>query len=122
MIIVPEDAELIAEVEVLNKDVGFVTEGQDVRVKLDTFPFTKHGLVNGKISDIADDAIENEALGLVFKARINLLDNQVKVDGKTVKLHPGMSVSAEIKTGERRAVELFLGAFQKTADESFNER
>ena len=73
MMIVPKEASLVAEVEVLNKDVGFISEGQDVRVKVDAFSYTKYGLVEGKVIDVADDAVEREGIGPVFRTRIRLL-------------------------------------------------
>ena len=122
MMIVPRDASMVAEVEILNKDVGFISEGQDVRVKVDSFLYTKYGLVEGKVLDVADDAVEREGLGPVFRARIRLLQDRLMVEGQPESLRPGMSVTAEIKTGERRVIEFFLDPFLRTRDESLNER
>ena len=122
MMIVPRQAVLIAEVEILNKDVGFVADGDDVRVKVDAFTYTKYGLVEGKVIDVADDAIDREGLGPVFKARIELLQNEILVDGQPEPLRPGMSITAEVKTGERRVIDFFLDPFLRTRDESLNVR
>ena len=122
LVVVPKDARLIAEVDILNKDIGFISEGQDVRVKVDTFLYTKYGLVEGKVMDIADDAVEQEGIGPVFKTQVRLLKNEVFVDDQSVKLRPGMSVTAEVKTGTRRVIEFFLDPFLRTRDESLNVR
>jgi len=49
MVIVPENNTLELEARVLNKDIGFVRKGQNVEIKLETFPFTKYGSVPGKV-------------------------------------------------------------------------
>ena len=122
MMIVPRDARLIAEVEILNKDVGFVHEGQSVRVKVDAFNYTRYGLIDGEVMDVADDAVEREGLGAVFRMRIRLLQDEMVVEGKTVRLRPGMSVTAEVRTGERRVIDFFLDPFRRARDESLNVR
>ena len=45
MIIVPDNAEAVVEAHILNRDIGFIREGQKVRVKLEAFPFTDYGIV-----------------------------------------------------------------------------
>ena len=122
MNIVPEDYKLEAEVQILNKDIGFVRAGQEAEIKIDSFPFTKYGTIKGKIRTISGDAIQDEKLGLVFNARLNLEDNKIKADGQIVQLKPGMSVTAEIKTGKRRVIEYLLSPVMKYLDESMRER
>ncbi|MGI9407354.1 MAG: HlyD family type I secretion periplasmic adaptor subunit, partial [Hyphomicrobiaceae bacterium] len=63
--IVPQGTRLEVEATILNKDVGFVQEGQEVEIKIDTFPFTRYGLVVGKIENIWRDAVPDEEHGLV---------------------------------------------------------
>ncbi len=48
--VVPDGSTLVVEAMVLNRDVGFVHEGQTVRVKLEAFPFTRYGVVNGRLT------------------------------------------------------------------------
>lgn len=122
MNIVPEDYKLEAEVQILNKDIGFVRAGQEAEIKIDSFPFTKYGTIKGKIRTISGDAIQNEKLGLVFNARLDLEDNKIKADGQIVQLKPGMSVTAEIKTGKRRVIEYLLSPVMKYMNESMRER
>jgi multidrug resistance efflux pump len=57
LVIVPEQSGLVVEANVLNRDVGFVREGQDVRVKLVPSPFTRYGIVEGKLAFLSRNAI-----------------------------------------------------------------
>ena len=122
MNLVPEDYKLEAEVQILNKDIGFVRPEQDVEIKIDSFPFTQYGTIKGKVRNISGDAIQDEKLGLVFNARLTLLDNKIKADGQIIQLKPGMSVTAEIKTGKRRVIEYLLSPVMKYLNESMRER
>lgn len=122
MIIVPQSAQLEIEAYVENKDIGFVYEGQTVAIKLDAFPFTKYGTLDGKIVDLSDDAISDEDKGLIYKARVSLKQSVIQVEDKLVKLGPGMAASVEIKTGQRRLIEFFLAPLLKYKDESIRER
>jgi len=122
MVIVPEDAELQVEAMLLNKDIGFVEEGQKAEVKVDTFNFTKYGFIDGKILTISDDAIQDENLGLVYSARIQLDKDELQVGERMVKLSPGMSVTTEVKTGTRRLIEYFLSPLLRYKQESLGER
>lgn len=122
MNIVPEDYKLEADVMILNKDIGFVRPEQDVEIKIDSFPFTKYGTIKGKVRNISGDAVQDEKLGLIFPSRLTLLDNKILADGQVVQLKPGMSVTAEIKTGKRRVIEYLLSPVMKYLNESMRER
>ena len=122
MNIVPENYKLEAQVMILNKDIGFVRPEQDVEIKIDSFPFTKYGTLKGKVHNISGDAVQDEKLGLVFNARLTLSDNKIKADGQIIRLKPGMSVTAEIKTGKRRVIEYLLSPVMKYLNESMRER
>lgn len=122
MVIVPLDNPLEVEARVPNKDIGFVHAGQVAEVKVETFPFTKYGTLAGELLDVSSDAIQDEKLGLVFAARVRLARDTLQVDGRTVRLSPGMAVTVEVKTGKRRLIEYFLGPLLTYADESLRER
>ena len=122
MKLVPSDSVLEVEAMVLNKDVGFVKEGQDVSIKIDSFPYTRYGTINGKLAHLSRDAVENEQLGLVYIARISMEKDFVRVEDKDVRLSAGMNTSAEIKTGRRRLIEIILTPFMEYASESLRER
>lgn len=120
--IVPVEQALEVEALVLNKDIGFVREGQEVAIKIDSFPFTRYGLINGEVVSISDDAVQHEHLGLVYAARVQMERATMDIDGKTIQLSPGMAVSAEVKTGQRRIAEYLLSPVAKSARESMRER
>ncbi len=122
MVIVPQSAKLEIEAYVKNKDIGFVHEGQSVAVKLDAFPFTRYGTLDGKITDVSDDAVSDENKGLIYKARVSLEQTAIQVGDKQLRLSPGMAASVEIKTGRRRLIEFFLAPLLKYKDESIRER
>ncbi|MEB5887484.1 HlyD family type I secretion periplasmic adaptor subunit [Enterobacter roggenkampii] len=122
MVIVPENAPQEAEVMVLNKDVGFVREGQSVEIKVDAFPYTRYGTLHGNILHVSRDAVKDEKLGLVFPAQISLSHSSMDIDGHTVPLQAGMSMTADIKTGERRVIDYLLSPLQQYASEALRER
>lgn len=107
MVIVPSNQPVEVEAMLENKDIGFVRPGQEVEVKVDTFNFTKYGVVHGIAQSISNDAIEDERLGLVYGARIQLAENSVIVGNKKLSLSPGMSIRAEIKTDKRKSSIFF---------------
>ena len=120
--IVPEGRQVEIEAYLPNKDIGFVFPGQAARVKVETFPFTRYGTVDAMIVDVSDDAIADPDLGLVYKVRGFLKAEHIRVDGRFIKLTPGMAVTAEIKTGKRRILEYFLSPVLRYKDESIKER
>lgn len=120
--IVPSDAPLIIKANVLNKDIGFLKLGQEVAVKIDTFSFQKYGLLHGNIIEISKDAIEDEKLGLIYEIKIKPKSLDIKVEGEIKQLEIGMSVIAEVKTGKRRVIELFIYPIIKYMDEGLSVR
>ena len=122
MVIVPGSASVSAEVTLENKDIGFVTPGQDVAIKLETFPFTRYGTVNATVQKVTQDAVNDEKRGAIFPATLKLDKTSIDVDGKPIKLAPGMNITAEIKTGQRRVIEYLLSPIQRAGGESLRER
>ena len=122
MVIVPSDQPVEVEAMLENKDIGFVRPGQEVEIKVETFTFTKYGVVHGTVLSISNDAIEDEKRGLLYSTRIRLKENSINVGGKQIALSPGMSVRAEVKTDKRKVIDYFLSPLQQYADESLGER
>lgn len=122
MVIVPQDNPLEVEAFVPNKDIGFIRQGQSAQVKVETFTFTKYGIVEGEVVHVSSDAIQDEKLGLIFSARVRLKKDTIWVEDRPVKLSPGMAVTVEIKTGKRRLIEYFLGPLIQYSSESLRER
>lgn len=122
MVVVPENETLEVEAWLENKDVGFVREGQNATIKIDAFPFTKYGTISGAITQLSRDAIETEKMGWVFGMRISLDRTSMLINGTSVNLSPGMSVTTEVVTGKRRIFEYVLSPITKSIEESARER
>lgn len=122
MVIVPSDQPVEVEAMLENKDVGFVRPGQAVEVKVETFNFTKYGVVDGTVVSVSSDAIEDEKLGLVYSARIQLAEDSIAVGNGRIALSPGMAIRAEVKTDKRKVIDYFLSPLQQYVDESLAER
>lgn len=120
--IVPDNDTLEVEATVLNTDIGFVRPGQPATVKIDSFPYTRYGYLQGTVTSVSHDAAQDERLGLVFPARVTLQRSAVMVDGVPVRLTPGMSLSVEIRTGRRRIIGYLLSPLQQHAGEALRER
>jgi hemolysin D len=144
MMIVPADSHLEAEAMVSNRDIGFVNPGEPAEIKIDTFNFTRYGLLHGEVLSVSQDAIvrdkpadksgseksrgaladssEPEGQELQYAARISLDRTQMLVENKLVNLAPGMAVTVEIRTGSRRVIEYVLSPLLRYRQESLRER
>ena len=122
MVIVPDDVPLEVEAFLLNKDVGFVYAGQRAEIKVESFPYTRYGLIEGEVRHVSRDSIEQEGIGRVYPMRVTLKETRVQVKDLWKNLQPGMSVTVEVKTGKRRLLEFFLAPFMKYQDEAMKER
>ena len=122
MVIVPRDALVTAEVVIDNKDIGFVNAGQAAVIKLETFPYTRYGTVGATVSSVSADAVTDEQRGAIFPAVLALQQTSIDVDGKRIGLSPGMNLSAEITTGQRRVIDYLLSPVRQAMGESLRER
>ena len=110
------------EASILNKDIGFVHEGQPTVIKMEAFPFTRYGTLDGEVTEVSDDAIEDEKLGLLFTARIAVPNPKLLVEDKLLPLSPSMVATVEIKTGSRTMMEYVLSSVMKATGEAGRER
>ena len=137
MTLVPRGEQLLAEVWVSNQDVGFVREGQPVKVKLAAFQFTKYGMVEGSVRQVSADATEapsantrSDALTgrdrpmgpLAYRAIVELKSQHLDADGARYALAPGMQIAAEINLGTRTVLEYLLSPVRKAFHEAARER
>lgn len=144
LVIVPAESHLEIEAMVLNRDIGFVHAGQDAQVKVDTFNFSRYGLLHGKVLSVSPDAItrdkpqgkavndnsqgaedatsEPKGQELIYAARVSLDRTQMQVDDRLVNLSPGMAVTVEIRTGARRIISYLLSPLIRYKHESLRER
>lgn len=123
MLIVPEGTQMEIEAWVANKDIGFVYAGQTAEVKVETFSFQKYGTLDGKLVEISSDAIEDKDKGLVYRAIVRAdIDYFALANERKVYISPGMAVTAEIKTRQKRIIEYFMDPFIKYKSEGLRER
>lgn len=122
MTIVPKDAQKVIKAKVLNQDVGFVEEGMPVSIKIDTFNFQKYGILNGVVTVVSPNSIEDEKLGDVFEVYIEPKNTTLLVEGKEQTIKYGMTTTNEIKIGKRRIIEFFIYPLIKYMDESIKVR
>ena len=137
--LVPGNEPLHAEVMINNDDVGFVHEGQHVKVKLAAYPFQKYGMVEGKVTHVSADAADGQGQGKQnqpnqngqnsqtndqagYKAIVTLNAQALTASGKTFDLTPGMQVAAEINQGKRTILEYLLSPVQGVFQEAARER
>jgi len=126
MRIAPAGVGVEVEAKLPNKDVGFVRAGMPVAVKVETFPFTRYGVLRGTVSNVSDDAVSDKrpdgSEELTYLVRVKLERDTMAVDGHTVRLEPGMAVTAEVKTGHRRVIQYVLSPLAKAVHEAGRER
>ncbi len=142
-VVVPRDSELEIEAMVSNRDIGFVFAGQDAEIKVDTFNFTRYGLLHGRVQSVSRDAIardrhdepsraaptgaqsttsEPNGQELVYAARVVLDRAQMEIEGGPVQLLSGMAVTVEIRTGSRRIISYLLSPLVRYRQEVLRER
>lgn len=145
MRIVPEGQRLEIEVYFPNKEIGFISVGQLVAIKVEAFPFTRYGTLTGKVMRVARDAVpeadvrQTEAdasravssqeiagsqrvQGLVYPVVIEVPQTGMNINGRSVDLVPGMAVTAEIKTGKRRVLEYLFAPLVEVTNRAMRER
>ena len=142
LVVVPVGTHLEIEAMVSNRDIGFVHPGQEAEIKVETFNFTRYGLLHGKVLHVSQDAITREKSQdksgnkpqgsegntdpkpdeLVYAARVSLNHTQMQIEDKLVNLSPGMAVTVEIKTGSRTVLNYLLSPLLRYKQESLRER
>ena len=141
----PREFALEIEAYVLNRDIGFVSVGQEAVVKVESFPFTRYGSIKARVTRIARDAIpapdasaiegdptrasnsEGFAGGertqnLVFAVVLEPATSTIAVDGVDQPLTSGMAVTVELKTGARRLIEYIFSPLVEVASRAMRER
>ena len=143
LVVVPSDSRLEIEAMVSNSDIGFVHPGQEAEIKVDTFNFTRYGLLHGQVLTVSQDAVirdrqqdrsndrrlgtqndssEPKGQELNYSARISLDRTKMQIDDRMVNLSPGMAVTVEIKTGSRRILSYLLSPLLRYRQETLRER
>ena len=144
LVVVPADTHLEIEAMVSNRDIGFIHPGQAAEIKVDTFSFTRYGLLHGQVLSVSQDAItrdkpqdkaggenvqgaestssEPKGQELLYAARVSLDRTQMQIDDNIVSLSPGMAVTVEIKTGARSIISYLFSPLLRYKHDSLRER
>ncbi|NTA59830.1 HlyD family type I secretion periplasmic adaptor subunit [Agrobacterium tumefaciens] len=146
MRIVPADAALEIEAFLPNRDIGFVAEGQPAIIKVEAYPFTRFGILEGRVTRVSMDAVPEpdaqqiestisqnagssiptgnvpRVQNLVFPVTIGLDATKLTVEGRPMPVAPGMAVTVEIKTGQRRILEYLFSPLAQITSEAMTER
>jgi len=124
MTVVPRDAMLEVEAQVQNRDIGHIKVGQRVINKVETFDFTRFGYIEGAVQWVGTDSINDPKLGPVYPVRIQLSKTETPnvVNGQHGIVTAGMTVSSDIRTGERRMIEYFIAPMLRYKQEALRER
>ncbi len=133
--LVPRTENLRAEVWISNEDIGFVREGQPVKLKFAAFPFQKYGMLDGVVEHLSADSADgamgtgstpsepgNKNQALLYKALVVLKQMQLDMDGERFPLAAGMRTNAEIWLGDRSVLEYLLSPVRKAWHEAGRER
>jgi HlyD family secretion protein len=129
--LVPINVPLEAEVSINTRDIGRVAVGKEARIKLDAYPFQKYGTATGEVRTISQDtfltgqqeqtATPSQPAAPFFKARILLADTRLNATDVPVRLLPGMTVTTEIKVGNRTVISYFLYPLLRGLDNAIRE-
>lgn len=130
MQIVPSGSPLEIETYVSNSDIGFIRVGDLATVKVNTFTYGTYGSIDGTVTSVSNDALPTSGKDTVqsssldgeytstttaqktgtlqFPVIVRTAKSSMMIDGKEVPLVPGMSVSVEIETEKRRAIDYIV--------------
>ena len=123
--LVPDKADLYIDASVPSRDVSYLKVGDDVRVKLEAYPFQRFGTVRGVLDVIGADSVpmkpDDATSPLVYRLQVRISDNVAALAARGIRIRPGLVASAEIKTGKRSIMSYILNPILRTADESLRE-
>jgi HlyD family secretion protein len=124
MTILPAGAALIADVSISSADIGNLAEGDPVLVKVDAFPYQRHGMLHGVVRSIGEESFPGHGGiegGAVHRVRIALTATALRHLPHGAALIPGMTVEAEVKIGARTVLGYFLAPITRGLGESLHE-
>lgn len=127
--LVPSSAPLIAEVMLSSPDVGYAQVGNEVKVKVDAFPYQRHGLVEGRLASVSEASFAAGNTpdaptvrgGAFHRVRVELVKTQLDRMPDGARLTPGMTVQADVKVGSRTVMSYFLNPLTRGLDEALRE-
>lgn len=127
MILAPMQTPLEAEVNIEPRDIGFVRPDDPANIKLEAFPYHRHGIIFGKLRSVGEDSLTRQTAGkgsaMYYPARIALSDlsNLRNLPGD-FRLMPGMTLEASITVGQRKVITYLLYPILRVLDDSIRER
>lgn len=122
--IVPEDNNFHVEVDIDPVDITHVYEGAKVKIMLDSLPSQKHGELLGVIRLISKDTVDEDVFGeknSVYRAEVDIIENNLVELPDGFKLLPSMSVAGNIISGKRTVMTFLMFPVIKTLETSFRE-
>jgi membrane fusion protein len=115
MTIVPENADLVAEVFIPSRAAGFVRAGQTVRIAYDAFPQQKFGTFEGRVAHVSDFVLLPGEIPQTFAVREATYKVHIVVDDSPIQtsvgaagLRPGMLLAADIILENRNLIDWLL--------------
>lgn len=120
--LVPIGESLVAEVRISSRDVGHIQEGQPVTVKLTAYDYARYGGMKGVLTDISPTTIVDGNGRVYYQGVITLDSTYLGGSEKKHLILPGMTVQADIKTGDKTLIGYFLKPIYLSLAQSFRER
>ena len=122
MEIVPSSRELVAAVRISPRDVGHLEVGKEAVLKIETFNYARYGGITGRIKQISASSFRDEEGNPYFRGLMTLDQDYVGPDPLSNRITPGMTLVADIKTGEKSLIGYLLRPVYTTLNDSFGER
>jgi HlyD family secretion protein/adhesin transport system membrane fusion protein len=119
--IVPQDQPLRVEAKISPRDVGDVRLGQPVEVKVESFAFSSYGAVPGRLEQLAASTTADADGALYYRSVIRLDRDHVGADPSARRLKAGMTVQADIVTGERSVLQHLVAPVQNALASALRE-
>jgi adhesin transport system membrane fusion protein len=118
---------VLVEARVRPADIGFLQVGQEVVVKLSAYEYSVYGGLKGQVQSISPDVLGDAEKAMpgteagYFKAMIRADRSSLRAGDKPLQVLPGMSGTADVRTGERSVLSYLLRPLMKS-QEAFRER
>lgn len=132
--LLPADAPMVVEAMVASRDIGYLRLGDAVSVKIEAFPFQRHGTLAGRVRAIGEESVDparasdplaGAAVGLAgggfHRVTVTLEDARLPQMREGTRLFPGMTATAEINVGRRSVISYLLRPITRALDESLRE-
>jgi hemolysin D len=121
VVLVPSDVPLIAEIGVRSSEAGSIAMGDPVTVKIDAFPWRRNGTLQGRLQDVSHGSYTPEGTSTTLHSGRVTLQGTLSNLAPGAQMLPGMTLTAEIKTGTRTVLDYFLDPLMRGMNESLRE-